>query len=56
MGKMIFHGRVLYYPYLEFRDINWLKTAALYYDGLDRIVQRGYFLIDSQEVRKLNDY
>jgi hypothetical protein len=32
------HGRALYYPYIHFRDPLWLKSAALYYDKLHRIV------------------
>jgi hypothetical protein len=24
-------GRALYFPYINFRDIGWLKAAALYY-------------------------
>lgn len=32
------YGRALYYPYIHLRDQLWLKTAALYYDKLARIV------------------
>ena len=28
----------LYYPYIHFRDENWLKMAVLFWDGLTRIV------------------
>ena len=28
----------LYYPYMHFRDENWLKAAALYWDQINRIV------------------
>lgn len=51
---MIHHGRALYYPYLEFRDTRWLKTAALYYEGIDRIVPPGYTPTDCSEVQELN--
>ncbi|MDX3797733.1 DUF6236 family protein [Streptomyces sp. AK04-3B] len=37
----------LYYPYIHFRDENWLKTAALYWRELARVVPEGYRLADS---------
>lgn len=35
---LVEYGRALYYPYIHLRDELWLKTAALYYDKLARIV------------------
>jgi hypothetical protein len=43
----------LYYPYIHFRDMNWLKLAVLYWDGLERIVPTDYLPRDSPEVREL---
>jgi hypothetical protein len=31
-------GRALYFPYINIKDLGWLKTAALYCAGIDRIV------------------
>ncbi len=31
-------GRALYYPYIHFQNIDWLKSALLYWDGLKRLV------------------
>jgi hypothetical protein len=45
-----FHG--LYYPYLHFQDEGWLKAAALYWDGMNRIVPYGARLDDSDEVKR----
>ena len=53
--QTIAYGRALYYPYIHFRDSKWLKTAALYYKGLDRIVPINYDLQDSDLVKQLNE-
>jgi hypothetical protein len=45
----------LYYPFIHFRDEAWLKLAALYWDGMSRIVPTGARLHDSDEVRRLAD-
>src|SRR6266581_2878798 len=45
------HG--LYYPYFHFRDERWLKTAALYWPKIVRIVPEGYQTRDSETVRSL---
>lgn len=45
----------LYYPYIHFRDDAWLKLAALYWDGVGRIVPDGYHTDDSRTVRILRD-
>ena len=49
------YGQALYYPYLEFKDDNWFKTAALYYEGLRRIVPKEYDTNDTAIVKKLNE-
>jgi hypothetical protein len=43
----------LYYPFIHFRNEGWLKLAALYWDGMNRIVPLGAKLHDSDEVRRL---
>lgn len=56
MAALIPHGRALYYPYLEIKDRAWIKTAALFYDGLDRIVPPGYKTEDNRTVKALNHH
>lgn len=48
-----FHG--LYYPYIHFQDEGWLKTAALYWDNMGRIVGVDTRLSDSDDVKQLID-
>ncbi|HJQ00566.1 MAG TPA: DUF6236 family protein [Jatrophihabitans sp.] len=43
----------LYYPFIQFRDDNWLKLAALYWDKVARIVPPGYRPQDSATVQQL---
>ncbi|MFF9364468.1 DUF6236 family protein [Streptomyces griseoluteus] len=43
----------LYYPFIHFRDERWLKTAALYWRELARVVPKGYRLSDSRTARVL---
>lgn len=45
----------LYYPFIHFRDEGWLKLAALYWDGIRRIVPKGVEVHDSDEVKRLID-
>jgi Family of unknown function (DUF6236) len=45
----------LYFPYIHFRDDNWVKVAALYWPKMARIVPVGYPLRDSDTVRALSD-
>lgn len=45
----------LYYPYIHFRDEAWLKLAALYWDGMGRIVPHDYPMHDSETVKVLAD-
>ncbi|MGW6706610.1 DUF6236 family protein [Streptomyces sp. NPDC054956] len=45
----------LYYPYIHFRDENWLKAAALYWPSLGRVVPDGYPVMDSPTVTRLRE-
>ncbi|GAB2814889.1 DUF6236 family protein [Streptomyces daliensis] len=45
----------LYYPYIHFRSDAWLKTAALYWPHMARVVPGDYALRDSRTVRALAD-
>ncbi|MFD8767045.1 DUF6236 family protein [Streptomyces mirabilis] len=45
----------LYYPYIHLRNEQWLKTAALYWPKLARVVPTDYPLADSDTVRALMD-
>ncbi len=56
MALPIAHWRAVYYPYLEIDDTNWIKTAALYYDHIDRIVPEGYTPKDNRTVKALNNH
>jgi hypothetical protein len=38
----LFFGRALYYPHIFPQSRQWLRTAALYHDGISRIVPRGF--------------
>ncbi len=48
-------GKAFYYPYIEIQDINWLKQALLYWDGLRRIVPPDYSPNDSFDVCQVID-
>ncbi len=48
-------GRALYYPYINFRDDNWLKLAALFYDGVDRIVPSLDLLEERELIERINE-
>ncbi|MEU8949383.1 DUF6236 family protein [Streptomyces sp. NPDC048489] len=45
----------LYYPFIHFRDERWLKTAALYWRELARVVPDGYRLSDSRTAHVLSE-
>lgn len=45
----------LYYPFIHFRDEGWLKSMALYWDGMRRIVPTDATVRDSDEVKHLVD-
>lgn len=48
-------GRALYYPHINFHDHNWLKFAALYYDGIDRIVPSDDLIEEVDLIERIND-
>lgn len=48
--------QALYYPYIHFKDDHWVKTAALYWDNLGRIVPHEYKTEDSDTVKGLGDF
>src|SRR5919108_2142094 len=45
----------LYYPFIHFRDEEWLKVAALYWPRMCRIVPPDYQTKDSDAVKRLID-
>jgi hypothetical protein len=46
----------LYYPYIHFRYLDWLKSALLYWDKVQRIVpSKNFPLNDPPEIRDLID-
>jgi hypothetical protein len=46
----------LYYPFIHFKDDNWLKLSALYWDKMGRIVPYNYQTQDSGTVRELGGF
>lgn len=49
-------GRALYYPHVDLSNDDWLKVAALYYDGISRIVPAGMHPRDSRVARHLIEH
>ncbi|MFD9403081.1 DUF6236 family protein [Streptomyces sp. NPDC060011] len=45
----------LYYPYVHFRNEQWIKAAALYWRGLARVVPPGFPVADPDMVKALRD-
>jgi hypothetical protein len=45
----------LYYPYIHFRDVNWLKASLLCFQQVRRIVPPEFALNDPDEVRELHE-
>ncbi|MFJ5901429.1 DUF6236 family protein [Streptomyces sp. NPDC093064] len=45
----------LYYPYIHFRDLEWLKLSALYWPKLARVVPEDYPVSDSPTATALAD-
>lgn len=45
----------LYYPSIEFRSMNWLKTSLLYWDAVYRIVPDSYEPEDNDTVKEAID-
>ncbi len=48
---MLNSNSILYYPTIEFRDINWIKSALLIWDNVYRIVPNDYRPNDCDEIR-----
>ncbi len=48
-------GKALYFPYIHFQDLDWLKYSLLYWDAVKRIVPPGYEPEDDPGVRRLVD-
>jgi hypothetical protein len=45
--------QALYYPFIHFKDDDWLKLTVLYWDKVARIVPEGYATDDSDAVKAL---
>ena len=43
----------LYYPYIHFRDENWLKFALLHWGTIARTVPESFQTKDSEDVRRV---
>lgn len=43
----------LYYPYIAFRDVNWLKAMAMYYENIYRIVPDNIIPEDPESLQPL---
>jgi hypothetical protein len=43
----------LYYPYISFRDVNWLKSMAMFYERIYRIVPHGIIPSDNEKLQPL---
>jgi hypothetical protein len=52
---IITYGKALYYPHINLTDMNWLKTASLFYKGLSRIVPLDYKTEDNELINRLNE-
>ena len=50
-GKML--DNALYYPYISFRDATWIKSMALFYDRIYRIVPDNIVPDDANELQPL---
>ena len=48
--------QALYYPFIHFKDDNWIKLAALYWDKIGRIVPNDYVTDDSETVKSLGSF
>lgn len=43
----------LYYPYIDFRNANWIKAMAMFYENIYRIVPDGLIPNDPEELQPL---
>jgi hypothetical protein len=46
----------LYFPFIHFKDENWLKLSAIYFDKMYRIVPSSYRPEDSDTVKALEGF
>jgi hypothetical protein len=46
----------LYYPFIHFKDEQWLKLSALYWDKMARIVPAKYPTEDGATVKELSGF
>jgi hypothetical protein len=46
-------NNALYYPYIEFHDVNWIKAMAMYYENIYRIVPENIIPNDPEELQPL---
>lgn len=47
--------KALYFPHIEFRDTDWLKSSLLFWEGIKRVVPSGLQPEDSDLVKRLSD-
>jgi hypothetical protein len=45
-------GHAFYYPYIQIQDLNWLKAALLYWDGVRRVMPPDVLVNDPPEIRE----
>ncbi len=50
MANLFEQDTILYYPTIEFQDETWVKSALTFWDKIYRIVPRGYYPNDSEEI------
>lgn len=51
MTKVLLPEKALYFPHIQFRSVEWVKCALLYWEGVKRIVpHEGYSTDDPPEV------
>jgi len=50
-----YHMIGLYYPYIHFRDGNWLKFALIYWSKIARIVPSTFSTHDSDDVKRVKN-
>jgi hypothetical protein len=45
--------KALYYPHLQFGSVRWLRSALLYWEGVLRLLPKGFMPFDPPEVHEL---
>lgn len=46
-------SHALYYPYIDFKDVNWIKSMSMFYDVIYRIVPDGLIPSDNEKLQPL---